>query len=96
MRGLMITTAWGPASLVEEATVPQSNADKKFVTHVQLLSNEEGELLVRFAYATNDVARRGPVTLRSADMKKLAKSLEKTPKLRDALSQIVVVKRRSA
>ena len=77
----MITTAWGRAELVEEVVVPQSNEAKEFFTHVQLLSNEEGEQLLRFAYATGDVARRGPVTLRVADMKRLSKGLEKTPKL---------------
>jgi hypothetical protein len=81
----MITTAWGRAELVEEVTVAQSNDTKEFTTHVQLLNTDEGEQLLRFAYSTDAVARRGPVTLRGGDLKKLTKALEKKPKLRALL-----------
>jgi hypothetical protein len=46
-----------------------------------LLEDEKGNLLVRFAYATDGVARRGPVTLRRADLERLRTALKKTPKL---------------
>ncbi len=85
----MITTAWGRAELVEEVTIPQSNDTKRFVTHVQLLTTDEGEELLRFAYSTEDVARRGPVTLRGADLKKLSKGLGQTPKLRALVSGVM-------
>ena len=45
----------------------------------------KGERLVRFAYATDGTARRGPVTLRASDLAKLRKGLEKTPSLKEAL-----------
>ncbi len=89
----MITTAWGRAELVEEASVLQTNEERAFTTHVQLLSNEEGEQLLRFAYSTDDLARRGPVTMRVSDVKKLAKGLERTPKLHALLKQLTVKKR---
>lgn len=92
----MITTAWGRAELVEEIALPQSNDDKDFVSHVQLLMDEQGDPLVRFAYSTSDVARRGPVTLRLADLKRLAKGLEKTPKLRAMLAFLTSRKRESS
>ena len=92
----MITTAWGRAELVEEISLPQSNDEKNFVSHVQLLMDDDGEPLVRFAYSTSDVARRGPVTLRLADLKRLAKGLEKTPKLRAMLAFLSSRKRESS
>ncbi|MEO8874330.1 MAG: hypothetical protein ABI461_01985 [Polyangiaceae bacterium] len=91
----MITTAWGQAELVEEVAVAQSNETKDFTTHVQLLRADDGEELLRFAYSTDDIARRGPVTLRVADLKRLAKSLEKTPKLRAHLEKLSAPKRPS-
>jgi hypothetical protein len=90
----MITTAWGRAELVEEVTIPQSNDIKHFVTHVQLLTTDEGEELLRFAYSTDSVARRGPVTLRGADLKKLSKGLGRTPKLRALVAGVMAGKRR--
>ena len=81
----MTTTAWGNASIVEEVAVKQSANGKEFSTLVQLLEGEEGQSLVRFAYSTGGVARRGPVTLRPADIHRLRKALAKTPRLRAAL-----------
>jgi hypothetical protein len=40
---------------------------------------------VRFAYATDGVARRGPVTLRLRDLEKLRAALAKHPGLKEAL-----------
>ena len=81
----MTTTAWGKAEIVEEVAVKQSADGKEFSTLVQLLEGEEGESLVRFAYSTGGAARRGPVTLRPADIHRLRKALAKTPRLRAAL-----------
>jgi len=81
----MTTTAWGNASIVEEVAVKQSANGKEFSTLVQLLEGEGGESLVRFAYSTGGSARRGPVTLRPADIHRLRKALAKTPRLRAAL-----------
>jgi hypothetical protein len=40
---------------------------------------------VRFAYSTDGTARRGPLTLRGADVERLRKALAKKPRLRAAL-----------
>jgi hypothetical protein len=52
---------------------------------VELLEDARGERLVRFAYATGGVARRGPVTLRARDLERLHEALAKTPALAQAL-----------
>jgi hypothetical protein len=57
-------TPWGPADLVEELTLRQQVGGRRFASVVQLLETQKGERLVRFAYSTDGVARRGPVTLR--------------------------------
>src|SRR5215216_6534274 len=51
-------TPWGPATLLEELRLPQQAGGKRFASLVQLLENRKGERLVRFAYATDGVARR--------------------------------------
>ena len=56
----------GPGDLLEELRLPQQAGEKRFASLVQLLETAKGERLVRFAYATDGVARRGPVTLRRA------------------------------
>jgi len=81
----MASTAWGAAEVVEEIKLPQSADGKRFATHVQLLETAKGEWLVRFAYSTDGTARRGPVTLRGADLERLRKALAKKPRLRAAL-----------
>jgi len=78
-------TPWGPATLVEELKLPQQAGDKRFASLVQLLETGKGERLVRFAYATDGVARRGPVTLRVRDLERLRAALAKHPGLEEAL-----------
>jgi hypothetical protein len=78
-------TPLGPATLVERLAIPQRVGDKRFSSVVELLENERGERLVRFAYATDGTARRGPVTLRLRDLERLREALAKTPALADAL-----------
>lgn len=78
-------TPWGDATLVEELKLPQQAGEKRFASVVQLLETARGERLVRFAYATDGVARRGPVTLRERDLEKLRQGLEKTSALRETL-----------
>jgi hypothetical protein len=78
-------TPWGPAALVEELRLPQQAGEKRFASLVQLLETAKGERLVRFAYATDGVARRGPVTLRAKDVEKLRTLLAKHPGLEEAL-----------
>ena len=86
----MTTTAWGNAAIVEEVTVKQTanrgGEAREFATLVQLLEGEDGESLVRFAYSTGGAARRGPVTLRPADIHRLRRALLKAPRLRAALA----------
>jgi hypothetical protein len=78
-------TPWGRATIVEELSLPQRAGDRRFGSVVQLLESERGEILVRFAYATDGAARRGPVTLRARDLVRLRAALERAPRLREAL-----------
>jgi hypothetical protein len=78
-------TPWGPAGLVEDARVPQQAGAKRFSTVVELLESESGERLVRIAYTTDGVARRGPVTLRARDLERLRAALAGRPELAAAL-----------
>jgi hypothetical protein len=78
-------TPWGPAALVEELTVKQQAGDRRFASLVQLLENDRGERLVRFAYSTGGAARRGPVTLRERDVARLHELLADRPALAEAL-----------
>ena len=80
-----IATPWGKATLVDEVRVRQRAGDKRFSSLVQLLESKDGELLVRFAYATNGAARRGPVTLRARDLEKLRAALRERPQLTEVL-----------
>jgi hypothetical protein len=80
-----ITTAWGRATLVDEVKVQQRAGDKRFASLVQLLEGEQGAQLIRFAYTTDGVVRRGPVTLRKADLERLRKALAEHEALADAL-----------
>jgi hypothetical protein len=78
----MVSTAFGSATVVEQINVKQTADGKAFTTLVELLETEDGETLVRVAYSTDGVARRGPVTVRMSDLRRVAKALEKTPKLK--------------
>jgi hypothetical protein len=79
-------TPWGPATVVEEVSVPQRAGDKRFASTVQLLEAKKGgERLVRFAYSTDGVSRRGPVTLRARDLEKLKAALSDKAELASAL-----------
>ena len=80
-----ITTLWGKATLVDEVKLQQRAGDKRFASLIQLLEDERGERLVRFAYTTDGVTRRGPVTLRAADLERLRKALAEHEALATAL-----------
>jgi hypothetical protein len=79
-------TPWGAATLVEELSVTQRAGEKRFATIVQLLENERGERLLRFAYSTGGTARRGPVTLRGRDLERLRAALAEHPQLAEVLA----------
>jgi hypothetical protein len=79
------STPWGPATLVERVTLPQRVGEKRFGALVELLENTRGERLIRVAYSTDGIARRGPVTLRARDLARLHDALRKTPELAAAL-----------
>jgi hypothetical protein len=81
-------TPWGPAAVTEEATVPQKAGEKHFTVVVQLLETRHGERLVRFAYATEGSARRGPVTMRARDIERLRAALGRAPALAEVLGAL--------
>jgi hypothetical protein len=54
-----VTTPWGKATIVEELRVDQRAGDKRFSTFVQLLNDEKGGELVRFAYSTDGTSPGG-------------------------------------
>jgi hypothetical protein len=78
-------TPWGPATLVDELTLPQRAGEKRFASVVQLLEAPRGERLIRFAYSTGGSARRGPVTLRVRDLERLNAALAEHPDLAEVL-----------
>jgi len=80
-----VTTPWGKATEIEQVNVAQRAGERRFATVVQLLETGDGERLVRFAYTTDGVSRRGPVTLRAKDLERMGKLLERAPGLREAL-----------
>jgi hypothetical protein len=80
-----VTTPWGKATIVEELRVDQRAGDRRFATFVQLLEDEKGGELVRFAYSTDGTARRGPVTFRGRDVERLRVALANRPRLAAAL-----------
>lgn len=80
-----VTTPWGKTRLVEQVSLPQQLGERRAASLVQLLEGDRGQRFVRFAYATDGTARRGPVTLRERDVKKLHALLERTPELKSAL-----------
>lgn len=78
-------TPWGSAEVVEELTVSQRAGDRRFATVVQLLRDKKGEEFLRFAYSTDGIARRGPVTLRERDLERLRAALLEHPAIASAL-----------
>jgi hypothetical protein len=76
-----VATPWGDAELRDEVSVAQRSGERRFATVVQLLEGPNGERLVRFAYTTDGVARRGPVTLRERDLEKLCAAAARRPGL---------------
>lgn len=80
-----ITTAWGKATLVDEVRLRQRAGEKQFASLIQLLEDAKGNRLVRFAYTTDGVTRRGPVTLRGNDLERLRKALDEHEALAAAL-----------
>ena len=75
------STPFGAATLVERVTLNQRAGERRFSSVVELLETERGERLVRVAYSTDGVVRRGPVTLRARDLDRLRDALEKAPAL---------------
>jgi hypothetical protein len=67
--------------VVERLVLPQRAGSKRFSSVLELLETERGERLVRFAYTTGGVARRGPVTLRERDLERLRAELARRPAL---------------
>jgi hypothetical protein len=72
-------TPWGTAVVIERLALPQRAGDKRFSSVVELLESERGEQLLRIAYTTDGVVRRGPVTLRARDLERLAAELSRRP-----------------
>lgn len=70
---------------MEELQLAQRAGERRFSSVVQLLEGAKGEQFVRFAYSTDGLARRGPVTLRAQDVERLHKALRDRPRLSAAL-----------
>jgi hypothetical protein len=83
-----VTTPWGAAVVTDEARIAQRAGDQRFATVVQLLDSADGEPLVRFAYTTDGIVRRGPVTLRMRDLERLRAALSNRPSLAGVLGLI--------
>jgi hypothetical protein len=83
-----VATPWGAALVLEELQIPQRTGDRRFSSLAQLLEGAKGELLVRFAYSTDGIVRRGPVTLRERDLERFRAALESCPRLADALGGV--------
>jgi hypothetical protein len=79
------STPWGYAEILEEVKVSQRIAGKSFASLLQLLETTDGERLVRIAYTTDGVIRRGPVTLRPRDVEQLRAKLDPSSPLAVAL-----------
>lgn len=83
--GKRTATPWGRAALLDEVWLSQRAGERRFAAVVQLLEEDGGERLVRFAYATGGRARRGPLTLRAGDLERLRAALAGHPELAAAL-----------
>jgi hypothetical protein len=62
-------------------SVPQRSGERRFASVIELLEVRSGERLVRIAYSTDGVGRRGPVTLRARDLERVGKELGRRPEL---------------
>jgi hypothetical protein len=69
-------TPWGSATVVEEVRISQQVGDRRFASLLQLLEDDRGGFLIRIAYTTDGVVRRGPVTLRPKDLARLRASVK--------------------
>jgi hypothetical protein len=81
-------TPWGPALVLERFALPQRAGEKRFSSVVELLESERGERLLRFAYTTDGVARRGPVTLRARDLERLGAELARHPAIAELFASV--------
>jgi hypothetical protein len=82
-----VSTPWGPAEVADELKLAQRAGERRFGTLLQLLEGRGGERLLRIAYTTDGVVRRGPVTLRERDLARLRAELDGHPALAEALAQ---------
>jgi hypothetical protein len=71
--------------VIDDVRVPQQAGAKRFSTVVELLETDSGERMMRIAYTTDGVARRGPVTLRGRDLARLRAVVAARPELAAAL-----------
>jgi len=76
-----VKTPWGTAEVVDEVKVGQRSGEKRFSIVVQLLESVDGGALVRIAYTTDGVVRRGPVTMRAREVERLRVALAERPAL---------------
>jgi hypothetical protein len=79
-----VATPWGAADVLDRVSIPQRAGDHRFSSLVELLENDRGDRLVRIAYSTDGVVRRGPVTLRARDLDRLRVELQRRPELAEA------------
>ena len=84
-----VATPWGAARVLDRVSIPQRAGDQRFASLVELLENDRGDRLVRIAYSTDGVVRRGPVTLRERDLDRLRTELARRPTLAEAFTGMV-------
>ena len=78
---------WGAGHIVEEATVVGEYHEPA----IQLLEFSDGSLSVRFCYYDHEGRfQRSPLILGQAELPALRAALERTPRLRAVLRQLLV------
>ena len=78
-------TPFGAATLVERVALPQRVGERRFARSSSCSRQTAASALVRIAYTTDGVVRRGPVTLRARDLERLRGALDEGAGARGAL-----------
>lgn len=80
-----VTTPFGKAERHVTVKVPQRAGEHRYEIVAELLQTGRGEMLVRLAYSSEGRVRRGPITLRRADIQRLRAALDRHPQLKEVV-----------